>query len=160
MSRQPRNVLVYPFLRGDDGPLFLILRRSDNGIWQGVSGGVEGEESSVEAAMRELTEELGLLDPPPVIPLTMYSGARRTAFSVHHIWPRNVYIVEKRFFAVDLSPLGEVVTLSDEHTECLWLSYDEAHERIAYSDERTGLWELHQRILADDLDAGNGAPPS
>ena len=70
MARQPRNILVYPFVR-DTEPLFLILRRADNGIWQGVSGGVEGPESSEEAAVRELGEELGLFDPPPILPLTM-----------------------------------------------------------------------------------------
>lgn len=156
MNRQPRNVLVYPFVRSEADPLFLVLRRSDNGIWQGVSGGVEGEESSVEAATRELTEELGLVDPPPVIPLAMFSGARRTSFSVHRAWPPDVYIVEKRFFAVDLSGRGREVRLSEEHTECVWLPFEDAHERIAYSDEQTGLWELHARILADDL--GGGQP--
>jgi dATP pyrophosphohydrolase len=151
ITRQPRNVLVYPFVRASTAPLFLILKRADNGIWQGVSGGVEGEETSVETAIRELGEELGLTDPPPILPLTMFSGQRRTDFSVHRVWPEGVYIVEKRFYAVDLSERGTHVTLSDEHTECRWLSFDEAHDLIEYSDDRTGLWELHRRILSEDL---------
>ena len=150
MARQPRNILVYPFVR-DTEPLFLILRRADNGIWQGVSGGVEGSESSEEAAVRELGEELGLFDPPPILPLTMLSGARRTDFTVHHIWPDDVYIVEKRFFGIDLSERGTEVVLSEEHTEYAWLPFGRAHELLEYSDDRTGLWELHRRILTDDL---------
>jgi dATP pyrophosphohydrolase len=151
MARQPRNILVYPFVRSDVHPLFLILKRADNGIWQGVSGGVEDAESEIETAVRELREELGLVRPPPIIPLTMFSGARRTQFSVHHLWPPQIYIVEKRFFAVDLSSRGQDVTLSDEHADCAWLPFEEAHDRLEYSDDRTGLWELHQRIAADDL---------
>ena len=150
MARQPKNILVYPFVRAAE-PLFLVLRRSDNGIWQGVSGGLEGSESSEEAAVRELGEELGIPEPPPIIPLTMYSGARRTDFTVHHIWPADVYIVEKRFYGVDFSVLGTAVTLSEEHTECAWLPFQEAHDRLEYSDDRTGLWELYHRIVADDL---------
>jgi dATP pyrophosphohydrolase len=151
MPRQPRNVLVYPFSRRDEGPLFLILERADNGIWQGVSGGVEDDESVMETAVRELGEELGVMHPPPIIPLKMFSGARRTSFSVHHIWASDVYIVEKHFFAVDLTDIGVDVCLSDEHTGCEWLPFEEAHDRLAFSDDRTGLWELHARIAADDL---------
>jgi dATP pyrophosphohydrolase len=151
MARQPRNVLVYPFARHAAGHLFLILKRSDNGIWQGVSGGVEDSESEMETVLRELREELGVLQPPPVVPLTMFSGARRTNFSVHHLWPPKVYIVEKHFFAADFSDRGLDVTLSDEHTDSAWLPFAEAEGRLEYSDDRTGLWELHQRILVGDL---------
>ena len=154
ITRQPRNVLVYPFVRGEPDTLFLVLKRRDNGIWQGVSGGVEGSESSLETAARELGEELGIVEPPPIVALTMYSGQRRTDFSVHHAWPAEVYIVEKRFFAVDLTELGGRVTLSEEHTECRWLPFGEAHDLIEYSDDRTGLWELHRRIVTDDLPEG------
>jgi len=154
ITRQPRNVLVYPFVRAQPHTLFLVLKRRDNGIWQGVSGGVEGSESSVETAARELGEELGILDPPPILPLTMYSGQRRTDFSVHHAWPEEVYIVEKRFFAVDLTVRGPHVILSEEHTEFRWLPFGEAHDLIEYSDDRTGLWELHRRIETNDLPEG------
>ena len=157
MARQPRNVLVYPFVRAAGAPVFLVLKRADNGIWQGVSGGVEDSESLTETAAREIREELGLVDPPPVLPLTMLSGARRTDFSVHHQWPESVYIVEKHFFASDFSRVGFGITLSDEHTDCAWLAFQEAHDRLAYSDDRTGLWELHRRIVAGDLpDAAGG----
>lgn len=151
MSRQPRNVLVYPFLPDGAASLFLVLRRSDNGIWQGVSGGVEGSESLVETAERELREELGIAEPPSVAALTMFSGARRTSFSVHHLWPPDVYIVEKHFFAVNFTGREREVRLSHEHTECDWLHFEEAHDRLEFSDDRTGLWELHARIVAGDL---------
>ena len=150
MARQPRNVLVYPYVRQDEGALFLVLKRTDNGIWQGVSGGVEDAESLTETVHRELREELGLAEPPPVVPLTMFSGARRTDFSAQHAWPPQVYIVEKHFFAADFTRLGLEIRLSEEHTDFAWLPFQDAHDRLAYSDDRTGLWEAWQRILVDD----------
>ena len=60
-------------------------------------------------------------------------------------------LVEKRFFGIDLSERGTEVVLSEEHTECAWLPFGRAHELLEYSDDRTGLWELHRRILTDDL---------
>ncbi len=118
-----------------------------------VAGGVEDEESPAEAARRELTEELCLDFPRSVIALTMFSGVRRSVFTPRHPWPPEIYIVEKYFFASDFSSHGSRIELSNEHTEAVWLEYELAHDRLEYSDDRTGLWELHSRIAASDLPA-------
>jgi dATP pyrophosphohydrolase len=156
MTRQPKNVVVYPFVLTESGPLFLLLRRSDNGVWQGVAGGLEESESAAEAAVRELREELCLSSSPAVIPLSMFSGVRRTEFRAHRIWPADVYIVEKFFFASDFSEHGTEVQMSSEHTDFEWLAFDLAHDRLVYTDERTALWELNERIHASDLPASAG----
>lgn len=156
MTRQPRNVVVYPFVRLESSPLFLLLRRSDNGVWQGVAGGVEGVESASDAALRELQEELCLPAPCAVVPLTMFSGVRRTEFRAHLVWPADIYIVEKYFFASEFSRQGMSIQLSGEHTDFEWLGFDSAHERLAYTDERTALWELNERIRLSDLPSAIG----
>ena len=64
MPRAPFNVLVYPFRRGGDGAYeYALLGRADEGWWQGVSGGGEDDESPLEAALRETTEETGVALP-------------------------------------------------------------------------------------------------
>ena len=37
-------------------------------------------------------------------------------------------------------------TLEDEHTECVWLSYDEATEKLKWDSNRTALYELNCRL--------------
>lgn len=48
--RAPFQVLVFPYQMVNNEPCYLIARRSDNGIWQAISGGGEGNESIREAA--------------------------------------------------------------------------------------------------------------
>lgn len=145
MNRQPRNVLVYVFRRIDGVVQFLLLRRSDDGVWQAVCGGVEGNESLDDAAERELREELGLLTHLRLRHLDTVGGAPRTAFGADSYWPEHIFIVEKHFFGAELDP-GVELSLSAEHAELEWLGYEQAYERLAYSDDRLAIWELNARI--------------
>ena len=153
MNRQPHNVLVFPFLVSPQGSLFLLLKRSDDGVWQAVCGGVEGAESLTEAARREMAEEAGI-EKAPLFTLSMVGGAPRSVFGADAYWPPDIYIVEKHFFGADFDGLEDSVALSREHTDCEWLSFEEAHERLSYSDERTALWELNERLAKSDLSGG------
>ena len=40
-TRSPSQILVFPFRRMQDRIEYLVLKRSDLGIWQGVAGGGE-----------------------------------------------------------------------------------------------------------------------
>ncbi|WP_077653784.1 NUDIX domain-containing protein [Salinivibrio kushneri] len=57
--RAPFQVLVFPYQILNEQPRYLIGKRSDNGVWQVISGGGEDSESFLEAAKRELKEETG-----------------------------------------------------------------------------------------------------
>ncbi|HBK7293957.1 TPA: NUDIX domain-containing protein, partial [Vibrio cholerae] len=52
--RAPFQVLVFPYQILEQQPRYLIGQRSDNGVWQAISGGGEDSESILEAAKREL----------------------------------------------------------------------------------------------------------
>lgn len=69
-ARGPVTVLVYPVAPGGSNHEYLLLRRvpSRGGFWQGVTGGVETQETLDEAALRELQEETALT-PSRLFPL-------------------------------------------------------------------------------------------
>ncbi|MEV4177289.1 NUDIX domain-containing protein [Nonomuraea sp. NPDC049709] len=148
--RQPYNVtvLVYRFAAGR--PEFAVFRRSDDGHWQGVGGGVEDGEDLVTAARRECSEETGLPGTAPLRRLDMVGGVEKACFAAARHWPADVYIVPKHFFAMDVTGAGEIV-LSAEHREVRWLAYEAAHAILRYDDDRTALWELDQRLRRGHL---------
>jgi dihydroneopterin triphosphate diphosphatase len=59
--KQPRSVQVVVFAETDAGRQYLLLRRvqSHGGFWQSVTGSLEGDESHLQAAAREVYEETG-----------------------------------------------------------------------------------------------------
>ncbi len=52
--RAPFQVLVIPFRRTPGGTQFAVLRRSDTGWWQFVSGGGEDQETPAQLKTRLL----------------------------------------------------------------------------------------------------------
>ena len=55
MARQPRQVHIFLFRQRDDMYESAIFQREDMALcWQGICGGVEGEETLEEGAKREV----------------------------------------------------------------------------------------------------------
>ncbi|WP_433061129.1 NUDIX hydrolase [Dactylosporangium sp. CS-033363] len=149
--RQPHNVHVFVFRRAAAEPEYALFRRSDDGQWQSVSGGVEGEESLGAAARREFTEETGLPAGADLFELDMRSGVQKASFKAADLWPDDLYIVRKHYFAIEVPGAGARIELSREHRECRWLGYADAYVTLSYDDDRNALWELDARIRRDDL---------
>ena len=154
--RQPCSVLVFPFRRDADGPLFAVFRRSDDSNWQSVAGGVEGDETLVEAARRETAEEAAITTRHPLYKLDMVSGVAKTWFAARKYWPDDLYIVEKHFFGMDVTDEADAIALSREHDDFRWTTYDNAESMLRYDDDKTALWELDERIRRGDLPTALG----
>jgi dATP pyrophosphohydrolase len=148
--RQPLNVCVFPFRITAKGPRYAVFKRSDDGNWQGVSGGVEEGEDLV-TALRETEEEAGIADRHPIYKLDMISGVGKEGFAASRLWPRDLYIVSKHFFAMDVSTRTDPLSISAEHDEYRWASYTEACETLRYDDDKNALWELDARLRNRDL---------
>lgn len=132
------EVCVFKYLH--DKPLYLLLHRSKDekvypGIWQLISGSIEGGEKAYEAALRELREETDL---GPlrfwVVPFTS------TFYDLEHD-------------AVNLSPMFAAQidemrdpTISREHEEFGWFSLEEALSLLVWPGQRSGLQIVHQYI--------------
>lgn len=148
--RQPVNIHAYLYHIAPDGtPRYAIFRRADDPkCWQGISGGVESGETPAQAALREAREEAGTPPNLPLYPLDTVSALPSTLFSVRDAWGPDVVVCPMHFFAI---PYSGLIALSDEHTEYRWCTYEEAEPLVYWHDQKTALWELHERIRRGNL---------
>jgi dATP pyrophosphohydrolase len=142
--RAPFQILAIPY-RYEDGELRVcVLRRSDLDQWQFVAGGGEGNETPREAAFREVSEECHV-HAAEMLSLASTCSIPTNIFSARILaeWPTDLYVIPEYSFAF-LCP--DEIILSHEHTECVWMSPDEARERLKWDSNRTALYELECRL--------------
>lgn len=86
MARAPFQVLVYPYRKTNNEQIeYALLRRSDEGYWQGIAGGGEGEEEPLETARRETYEEAGFPPASEFIQLDTVESVPVTEFRDSHL---------------------------------------------------------------------------
>lgn len=142
--RAPFQILAIPYKIVDGEPLFCVLHRADHDQWQFIAGGGEDDETPIRAAKREIFEEGGVtvtdllpLDSICSIPVEIFPKRREYG------WREDLYVVPEYAFAFACDDL----VLSHEHTECVWLSYSEAREKLHWDSNKTALYELHSRLV-------------
>lgn len=148
MTRLPLQVLVLPFRRRGDGEIeYAIFKRGDrrDDCWQGVAGGAEDGESADQAARREAMEEAGTPPEADLIALDAVASIPAKHFAHRHLWAPDLYVVTERAFGMCLSGAGPI-SLSVEHTEYRWVSYNEAARLLRWDSNKTALWELNERL--------------
>jgi dihydroneopterin triphosphate diphosphatase len=153
MARSPIQVHVLPFRRRNGEIEYCVLRRQDDGSWQGAAGGAENDENPAEAARRELREETQVPASAPLyalqsvcsVPISEINPTKRAH------WPADLFVIPNWTFGVDCT--GFEVKLSDEHTEYKWTSYERAHALLAYDNNKVALWELNERLKIGKLPA-------
>lgn len=107
------------------------MERADKaGFWQSVTGSVEGDETPLEAAMREVQEETG-------IDTAQYHLQDWHASNVYEIYPhwRHRYapnVVENREHLFGLAlPSTLIIQLApNEHVRYEWVDWREAAKRV------------------------------
>lgn len=149
MTRHPYQVLIYIYRRSVVGTFeFLLLKRTEinGGWWQGITGGQEINETSEQAAIREVYEETGYRTFLKFAPLNF----RYTfPFSEQHRqrWPNlyapNVHEIHEETFAAEVSiAQGEPVIDTGEHTTYLWLKHDEVLALLDWENAREAFLHL------------------
>jgi 8-oxo-dGTP pyrophosphatase MutT (NUDIX family) len=138
--RRPEEVLLVVHREAAGGREFLVMHRAPDrgGYWHLVSGGLEDDESAVEAGRRELAEETGLESPLDftLLPLVRAYRGGTTEIAVH-------------FCAVEAAPDWEPV-IDEEHDDWRWLSAPEAIEHLRHPEPREGV-----RVVAENVEAGS-----
>lgn len=160
--RAPFQILAIPYRMRDGEAQFCVLHRADHDQWQFLSGGGEDDETPEEAARREILEESGLTA-NPLIPLRSLCCIPTDIFSEEYTrnWPGDTYVIPE--YAFGFEGEGEL-RLSGEHSECAWLDYRAARDRLKWDSNRTALYELNSRLKggkarkeSDALAAGSAA---
>ena len=144
--RAPFQILAIPYQIVDGSPKYCVFHRADHDQWQFIAGGGEDNETPLEAAKRETIEEGGVhadkwieLKSLAYIPVTNKSEKRR-----QH-WDKHTYVIPEYTFGFECK---KDIQLSLEHTECVWLTYEEANQKLKWDSNRTALFELNCRITA------------
>ncbi len=121
----------------------LALRRGPRGrnpaSWETIHGTIESGETPVQASLRELREETGL------VPEKFYNLSRTEAFYQH----RSDEVALIPVFAAFVAP-GVTVKLSAEHDRAEWLSVEDAARRFAWPRERRALDDILSIVAGGD----------
>jgi 8-oxo-dGTP pyrophosphatase MutT (NUDIX family) len=127
-------------------PEILLIRRSPGrilpGLWQCVSGTLEGDERVAQAALRELREETGF---GPADIEAFYDLDLVNQF--HE--PSVDGVVTAAVFAVRLHPDAEP-TLSIEHDGAQWHAPEEAHDQVIWPGYRTAIERIRDDLSDPD----------
>jgi len=133
---RPDLVACWLFRIDADGrPSILLIRRSTGriyaGVWQCVTGRLEGDERVVDAALREVQEETGLGsgDIEAVYGTDIINWFHEA--SVDAVWCEAVFAARVRADAVP--------RLSDEHDDLRWLAPAEAKAMV--------VWPAYERAI-------------
>lgn len=139
-------VALYPWRRRPcpgmaDGVLeFLLMRRAAHtylpGTWNVVQGKIEPQETAIQAAVREMREEVGLR------PRVLY---QMNGVSTYFVAARDE-LVHSPVFVAEVAPEDEV-TLNDEHDAFRWLSPEGARALLIWPNQRKLIGALVSEII-------------
>lgn len=141
--RQPYQVLLFPYIKTGKGYLYAIFKRKDLNFWQGISGGGESKETSLETIKREAFEEAKIDKSSTFIKLDSM-----TTIPVAHVgnykWRANILVLPEYSFGVEMSSTD--LTIGKEHSAYKWLPYKKAAALLKYDSNKSALWELNHRL--------------
>ena len=122
-----------------------LLLEYPAGHWDFPKGNIEAGESPEETMTREVREETGLKN------IRVVGGFEHT---IEYYYNRGGRKVHKRvtFFLAEAEDPNEAVTLSFEHRQFAWRSFDEATKVVSYQNSRNLL-----RAAEEVLRQGDGS---
>ena len=142
--RKPHQILAFPYKKENDIYMYAIFKRKNKDIWQGIAGGVEDDETYLEACKREANEEAGISYNAKVIELESVCTIPIENVTKDFIWGEDICLVYEHCYGIDAQ--NENIQISDEHTEFKWCTYEEAKELLKYDSNKNALWELNYKL--------------
>jgi dATP pyrophosphohydrolase len=111
----------------------------------------------LEAAVRETEEETGISAAAGAfLPLDAVESVPAPVYRDSPAWGEAIYVIPQFGFGCPVE--GPEITLSSEHREFRWASYEEASSLLKYN--RIALWELNARLLGGGPRSGPRPPES
>ena len=116
----------------------ILLLQYPQGHWSFPKGHVEeGETNHHATASRELAEETGIVD---------ISFLEDWATRTEYTFRRKGSVVPKQVYWYIAEPNELDVTLSHEHTNYLWLDFEEAEEQLTFEQEKDILRSAREHL--------------
>ena len=151
--RKPHQILAFPYIKENGKYLYAIfLRNSSKQIWQGIAGVVEDDETFEQACKREAKEEAGIIEFNNIIKLESTCTIPIPNVTKNFIWGEEVLLIYEHCYGIEIS--NKKLTLSKEHTEFKWVTYEEAMKKLKYDSNKNALWELNY-LLTKNLISKN-----
>jgi dihydroneopterin triphosphate diphosphatase len=130
------------FRETENGIEFLLLKRAEDqiypGVWQMVSGKIDGNEKAFETVMREVKEETG------ITPEKLWIVPRVNSF--YSSQSDSITLIP--VFAVQVRK-NSVVIISDEHCEYKWVNLNEAKRLLAWDGQRKAVELIEEYFLSN-----------
>jgi bis(5'-nucleosidyl)-tetraphosphatase len=117
--------------------VFLLLHYS-RGHWDFPKGNKEKGESDIDTALREITEETGIID------VTFLEGFKKEIF---YKYKRNNHLISKKVVYFLAKSNSTDVVLSSEHLDFVWESYEDALRRITYKNSKEIFTEGYNFLI-------------
>ena len=142
----PESVLVV--IHTDDLQVLLIERADKPGFWQSVTGSKDSLDEPLQAtAVREVTEETGIvIGPPPVPTSNLRDWGLRNVYEIYPVW-RHRYAPgithnTEHVFGLRV-PAATTVTLNPrEHLQHVWLPWQQAADRCFAPSNAEAILQL------------------
>jgi len=129
------GVIVYS--KDIKGSIIYLLLKHSNGHWDLPKGKIEPGENLLQTAERELLEEAGIT--ADILPDFQQS--------IHYVFTdiyHNTVTKTVTFFIGKAS--SQDITISSEHIDYIWLSFEDAINRVTHENTRQ-LLEMAQEVL-------------
>jgi 8-oxo-dGTP pyrophosphatase MutT (NUDIX family) len=126
----------------DNDGIYYLLLRYGVGHWDFPKGIIEEGEEEQEAAIREVHEETGISE----IVLRDHFKEK-----IHYFYRRQGKTIQKEVVYFLAESSEKEVTLSFEHSEYKWLSFENALQQLSFENAKTVLKKAHQTILMKNV---------
>ena len=127
--------------RYEDGRLMLLmLRHRHGGHWSFPKGHMEGKETEVETALREIREETGL-------DVLLQTQFRHTV----EYYPKPGVKKLVVYFLGEASPDEEAIKQEEEIGELRWVRLDDAFDLVSFKNDRDLLTMARNRLAESNL---------
>jgi lipoyl(octanoyl) transferase len=143
---RPESLRLVKVVVHDGDRVLLLHRRAERGdFWQPITGSIETNELPIETARRELIEETGHRGDPRALDLTQ-------SFLIESQWLESRYpspiVASEVCFAAAFDSRLPIRLDAEEHDEHGWFTFEEAYEKIRWSDDREALERLESQVPA------------
>lgn len=142
--KQPVSVLVVIYTRNLD--VLLLERAAHPGYWQSVTGSRENQETLLNTAAREVSEETGLDTSQFVLSDWRQTNHYEIFAEWRHRYAPGVTENTEHVFGL-LLPERQPISISPgEHRQFVWLSWQEAAEKCFSASNRHAILELPKQL--------------